>query len=826
MTIKIKFMNCMMPLYRKGHESKKEKKIGSSMRGRSIKIDYELLLGNNNRLILQGVTPEKSAARTVQDRTTPMVINLFIPAQIFLSGVSAYTAIQHFVLAQHRPQRRVHLFFAAISFLMALFALSNIYTFQQSAVSPSFQALRLSLGIYTVYIALWPWFIAEYTGVRPRWVLAGVTGVCAVLLLANLTQSYTHVFAEFRGVERVVLPWGEIIYRPQGFKGTWKPVALAVVLFTYGFGFYALVVRFRRDRRRTALLMMLAVGLSVAGAAVGILFRLGVGHIPPLGPIAFLGMIIVMGQTLNYEILESRRHMQTMLDHVPAQIFMKDTMGRYMMVNRLFEEMFHVSNATMYGKTDYDILPREQAEASRAADQEALSRHRSLEYEEITSLGGQTRNYWATKVPLFHTDGTPFALCGIATDITERKQQEEELKLAKEQAEAASRTKSEFLANMSHEIRTPMNGIMGMASLLKMTELSVEQQEYLDCIQLSSENLLALINDILDLSKVEAGKIILELAPFSLRDCIDDAVRGHMADIHSKGLALKTDIPAQVPDALTGDQLRLKQILVNLIGNAVKFTEKGEVNVSAALLEAHGNTALIRISVFDTGIGIDAAVLDTIFAPFSQADSSTTRRYGGTGLGLSISRRFVGLMGGDIRVESAVGGGSLFQVTIPFLVNEPRLEPYDRANGDPLPAWEGPPLHILLVEDQEISRLFAVRILQKLGHTLDVAQNGREAVEKWENSALDIVLMDVQMPLMDGVEAAGIIRGREAAKGGGHTPIIALTAHALKEDRAKLLAQGFDGYVSKPLEIKMLNEEVSRVHFHHRGSKSFRKGAS
>ncbi|MGD0586280.1 MAG: histidine kinase dimerization/phospho-acceptor domain-containing protein, partial [Oryzomonas sp.] len=562
-----------------------------------------------------------------------MAINLFIPVQIFLSGISAYTAIQHCALAQHRPQRRLHFLFAAISFLMALFALSSIRTFQQTAVVPNFEALRLNLGIYTVYIALWPWFIAEYTGVRPRWVLAGITGVCAVLLLANLTQPYTHTFSVFRGVEQVVLPWGETLYRSQGFRGKWKPVALTVIFLTYGFGFYALVVRFRRDRRRTALFMMLAVGLSVAGAAVGILFRLGIGHIPPLGPIAYLGMIVVMGQTLNYEILESRRHMQTMLDHVPAQIFMKDTMGRYVMVNRLFEEMFRVSNATVYGKTDYDIFPREQAEASRAADQESLSRHRSLEYEEIAASGGQTRTYWATKVPLFYSDGTPFAICGIATDITERKHQEEELKLAKEQAEAANLAKSEFLANMSHEIRTPMNGIMGMASLLRLTELSDEQQEYLDCIQLSSNNLLALINDILDLSKVEAGKIVLEMAPFSLRDCIDDAVRVHISNIHAKGLALKTDIPAQVPDILTGDQLRLKQIMVNLIGNAVKFTEKGGISVSAALLEAHGNTALIRISVADTGIGIDEAAIDTIFAPFGQADSSTTRRYGGTGLG-------------------------------------------------------------------------------------------------------------------------------------------------------------------------------------------------
>ncbi|KAA0894016.1 hybrid sensor histidine kinase/response regulator [Oryzomonas rubra] len=739
-----------------------------------------------------------------------MAISLFIPVQIFLSGICAYTAIQHCTLAQHRPQRRVHYLFAAISLLMALFALSSIQTFRMAAVSPNFQALRLNLAIFNLYIALWPWFIAEYTGVRPRWVLAGITGMFALLFLANLTQPYTHTFSEFRGVERVPLPWGESIYRPLGTRGIWKPMIVAALLSTYAYGFYALTVRFRRDHRRTALFMMAAVGLSLAGSVVGFLFRLGVGGIPPLGPLAYLGMIIVMGLILNYEIQEDRRHMQTVLDHVPAQIFMKDPLGRYVMVNRRFEEMFHVTNATVCGKTDYDIFPPGEAGAMRAADREALATNRSLEYETSGSSDGQPRIFSAIKVPLYYSDGSPFAICGIATDITERKRQEEDLRQAKEQAESANRAKSEFLANMSHEMRTPMNGIMGVASLMKLTDLNDEQQEYLECIQLSSENLLTLINDILDLSKIEAGKVVLELAPFSLRGCISDAVRVHITTIHAKGLTLKTDIPAQVPDALTGDQLRLKQVLINLIGNAAKFTEQGEIKVSAVLLETCDDTALIRVSVADTGIGIDAAAIDAIFAPFSQADSSTTRRYGGTGLGLSISRRFVELMGGNIRVESRVGNGSLFQVTIPFAVNEPRLERHDRRSDDSVQSWAGPPLRILLAEDQESNRGFTVKILQKMGHTLEAARDGREAVEKWDRGAFDVILMDVRMPVTDGIEATGIIRGREAARG-GHIPIIALTAHAFNEDRARFLAQGFDGYVAKPLEIGVLNEEIRRL---------------
>jgi|GEM_PF-5508842 len=266
-------------------------------------------------------------------------------------------------------------------------------------------------------------------------------------------------------------------------------------------------------------------------------------------------------------------------------------------------------------------------------------------------------------------------------EIAERKRYEEELLNARKAADSANLAKSQFLANMSHELRTPMNGVIGGAQLLGMTELGAEQKECLDYIRSSSESLLAIINDVLDLSKIEAGRIELERAAFSLRGCLSDAVGLHISHAQAKGLALRTDIPAHVPDALSGDRLRLKQVMANLIGNAVKFTQHGGITVSVALLETSGDTALLRFSVSDTGIGIKPPDIEKIFAPFTQADSSTSRKYGGTGLGLSISKELVDLMGGRIWAQSAEGVGSTFRLDIPFVINEGAMVRHDGING-------------------------------------------------------------------------------------------------------------------------------------------------
>ena len=692
------------------------------------------------------------------------------------------------------------------------------------------------------------------------------------------------------------------------------------------------------------------------------------------------------------EALERERNLlQTLIDHSPDLIFVKDSVGRFVVANSALLGILGASSReVVLGKTDFDFLARELAEKYWADDERVIRTGRPLIEREETTLAPNGNELWllTTKVPLKDGSGETNGLVGIARDITNRKRAEEQLRMAKESADAANRAKSDFLANMSHEIRTPMNAIIGMTELLLDTDLSSTQREYLRMVQESGEALLTLINDILDFSKIEAGKLELDDATFDLRESLGDTMRSLALRAHSKGLELAFRVAVETPNWLRGDVGRLRQIIVNLVGNSIKFTQQGEVvlnvwledsaersselpteteitsethspNVNAGDVNAGdvnagdvnaGDTVRLHFSVSDTGIGIPEEKLEVVFQEFEQADASTTRRYGGSGLGLAISSRLVGLMEGRIWAESQVGQGSTFHFTATFaLSTEPRprrrtqpivvggtralivddnatnrrilieiLNSWDmrptavenaaealsklcqaQREGNPfqlllsdvnmpevdgfvLAQWiredaelanlpiimltsSGRPgdnlrrinlgisahlmkpakqseifdaivttlgvtqveddaehaepvnllgqvrsLRVLLAEDNLVNQRLATAILTREGHQVTLASNGQEALDAWRENAYDLVLMDVQMPEMDGLEATRQIRLREQETG-THIPVIAMTAHAMTGDRERCLEAGMDEYLSKPIRIRQLAEKLTAV---------------
>ena len=494
-------------------------------------------------------------------------------------------------------------------------------------------------------------------------------------------------------------------------------------------------------------------------------------------------------------------------------IFQASTIGialldkncRYVDVNGAFEKQFELNREQIVGKSPSELGGMTQL--GLLSLHEAMERTPAAEGEEIafrSKIGRHTGLVWTREVEIHDS---LHRLC-LVLDITDRKEMEEELRRARIAAEASTKAKSEFLANMSHEIRTPLNGILGFTGLTLQSNLDPAQRENLETVENSAWSLLRIINDILDFSKIEADRLDLQSAPFSLRECLENAAGIVLAGARQKQLGFSWTVSPATPDFLIGDEIRLRQILLNVMGNAVKFTAAGSVTTEVSAVSFNGRSVELQFAVRDTGIGIPPEKQGLIFEPFRQLEGYMTRKYGGTGLGLAIVTRLLNLVGGKIWVESQKGAGSTFYFTLPFLLSDGPVPARDELESAHEPAI--PPLSILVAEDNYVSRLLAVRLLAKEGHTVTEARTGLEVLASYERGAFDLILMDVQMAETDGFEATAEIRERESETG-GHVPIIALTAHAIKGDRERCLEAGMDGYLSKPIQPDELRAAIRRA---------------
>ena len=487
-----------------------------------------------------------------------------------------------------------------------------------------------------------------------------------------------------------------------------------------------------------------------------------------------------------------------MLERISDGVYAIDRDWKFTYINRRCEEYFGRPREDFLGRTVWNAFPMIIGTECERLYREAVHTQEAVHFDWFSTFS----RHWIE----IHAYPSEDGLSVNFRDVTDRKQSEEALQMALVRAEQASRSKSEFLTNMSHELRTPMNAIIGLTTVLQHTELSPKQAEFVDTLNTSAQSLMNLISDILDLSRIDSNRLKLNIASFAPADLLREAVESTEAHARKKGLIFKVDT-SDCPNELMGDAARLRQILSNLVNNAVKFTQTGGITVTMACEKRERHSVHIRFTVRDTGIGIAPDAMRSIFDSFTQGDNSSTRKYGGSGLGLAISKQLAELMGGELSATSIPAKGSEFTLRIKFDEPGQQSRPAEQVFSQVNPRTGK---RLLLVEDYGPNVMVAAAMLDFLGYECEVANNGREAIEKLNQDRFDLMLLDVQMPELNGFETAHLVRMQEQKQDRPRMPIVAVTAHALEEDRGRCLAAGMDDFIAKPFASALLKEKIER----------------
>jgi PAS domain S-box-containing protein len=593
------------------------------------------------------------------------------------------------------------------------------------------------------------------------------------------------------------------IYRQGRLTLLYLAAALAIGGFVFG-----TVVALLLDKLLVSRLRTLDEGVAAIAESGDLSARVACGGKDELARFAeAINRMLDSLQLSRSEKRQAEDRYRTFMDNSPLIAAIKDESGRFVYINQPYARIFQTSLEQILGREASNFFSAQTAQQINQHDREVFECGQPRQFEEMIATPDGTERYWfALRFPL-PSEGSRRLLGMVALDITARKKAEADLQDAKEAAECAALVKSQFLANMSHEIRTPMNGIIGLTELALATQLNTEQYEHLSLIKFSAESLLGIVNDVLDFSKLEAGKLELSLVELDLQELLADCAGLLRVLAKRKGLPLFLDLPPDLPRYIVGDPMRLRQILLNLLGNAIKFTHTGEVRLSAAMVSRPAAGMILQFTVSDTGVGVPEDKQQAIFERFSQADSSTTRQFGGTGLGLAISSRLVAMMNGRIWVESA-RPGTRFHFTAEVLecVDKTITAAPAVANARLPPAK----LRILIAEDNRINQIVVERFLKARGHSTAIADNGRQAWQMLEQQSFDLLITDVQMPEMDGYELVAAIRARETLTG-KRLPILGLTAHGFAHDRERCLAVGMDAYLSKPVRQEELHRTIAEL---------------